>query len=206
MTAAPALNQAITEILIVDDTPGSLDLLNNLLSGAGYVVRAAQDGRMALRSARARPPDLMLLDIRMPHMDGYELCRLLKQDPATRDIPVIFLSALRETVDMVKGFAVGAVDYIAKPFQPDEVLARVKTHVELYQLQTQLEEKVEHRTEQLRHSQSELKASQARLQELTRFLQTVREDERTSIARELHDELGQALTVLRIDLSWLRRK
>ncbi|MGE0080545.1 MAG: response regulator [Thiohalomonadaceae bacterium] len=205
MTDFPVIERAAPEILIVDDTPGSLDLLNDLLAGAGYVVRAAQDGRMALRSARARPPDLILLDIRMPRMDGYELCRLLKQDPTTRDVPIIFLSALRETVDMVKGFAVGAVDYIAKPFQPDEVLARVKTHVELYQLQTRLEEKVDQRTEELRRSQHELRESRARLQELTRFLQSVREDERTSIARELHDELGQALTALRIDLSWLRR-
>lgn len=194
------------EVLVVDDTPASLELLDSLLSRAGYLVRAAQDGRMALRSARARAPDLILLDVRMPGMDGYELCRLLKSDAATRDVPVIFLSALRETSDMVKGFALGAVDYIAKPFQADEVLARVRTHVELYRLQTRLEESVEARTRQLRQSENELRDSQARLRELTGFLQTVREGERTSIARELHDELGQALTALRIDLGWLRRQ
>ncbi|MCK9529865.1 MAG: response regulator [Gammaproteobacteria bacterium] len=205
MTFNQDTNASAPEILIVDDTPGSLELLNDLLTSAGYVVRAAQDGRMALRSARARPPDLILLDIRMPHMDGYELCRLLKEDATTRVVPIIFLSALRETVDMVKGFSLGAVDYIAKPFQPDEVLARVRTHIELFHLQTHLEDEVEKRTEELRRSQQELKESKARLQELTRFLQTVREDERTSIARELHDELGQALTALRIDLSWLRK-
>jgi signal transduction histidine kinase len=205
MTLDPHSRASAAEILIVDDTPGSLELLNELLVSAGYVVRAAQDGRMALRSARARPPDLILLDIRMPHMDGYELCRLLKRDAATRVVPIIFLSALRETVDMVKGFTLGAVDYIAKPFQPDEVLVRVRTHIELFHLQTHLEEEVEKRTEELRHSQQALKESTARLQELTRFLQTVREDERTSIARELHDELGQALTALRIDLTWLRK-
>ncbi len=195
-----------TEVLIVDDTLASLNLLNDLLSAAGYIVRAAQDARMALRSARERPPTLILLDVRMPGMDGYELCRLLRADPGTRDVPIIFLSALRETQDTVKGFALGAVDYIAKPFQPDEVLARVKTHIELYGLQTRLEERVEQRTEQLRRSEAELRLSQARLQEMTRFLQTVREDERTSIARELHDELGQALTALRIDLGWLRKR
>ncbi|WP_374278625.1 response regulator [Azonexus sp.] len=194
------------EVLVVDDTPASLELLDGLLSRAGYVVRAAQDARMALRSARARAPDLILLDVRMPGMDGYELCRRLKADAATRDVPVIFLSALRETGDMVKGFALGAVDYIAKPFQADEVLARVRTHVELYRLQTRLEESVEARTRQLRQSEAELRDSQERLRELTGFLQTVREDERTSIARELHDELGQALTALRIDLGWLRRQ
>lgn len=203
-TAATPLGQA--EILIVDDTVGSLNLLGDLLSGAGYRVRAAQDGRMALRSARARAPELILLDVRMPGMDGYELCRLLKQDPQTRDIPVIFLSALHETGDMVKGFSLGAVDYVAKPFQPEEVLARVRTHIELFRLQTRLEERVDERTEQLRRSECALRHSQERLRELTRFLQDVREGERTSIARELHDELGQALTALRIDLAWLRKK
>lgn len=202
--AALPVEQA--EILIVDDTIGSLNLLGDLLSGAGYTVRAAQDGRMALRSARARPPELILLDVRMPGMDGYELCRLLKRDPRISDIPVIFLSALHETGDMVKGFSLGAVDYVAKPFQPDEVLARVRTHIELYRLQTRLEERVDERTEQLRRSECALLDSQERLRELTRFLQNVREDERTSIARELHDELGQALTALRIDLGWLRKK
>ncbi|THF61005.1 ATP-binding response regulator [Pseudothauera rhizosphaerae] len=203
-STATAAGQA--EILIVDDTIGSLNLLGDLLSGAGYTVRAAQDGRMALRSARARPPELILLDVRMPGMDGYELCRLLKRDAQTRDVPVIFLSALHETGDMVKGFSLGAVDYVAKPFQPDEVLARVRTHIELYRLQTRLEERVDERTEQLRRSECALRVSQERLRELTRFLQDVREDERTSIARELHDELGQALTALRIDLGWLRKK
>ncbi|MDR1854371.1 MAG: response regulator [Azoarcus sp.] len=203
MTATAAATTA--EILIVDDTVGSLNLLADLLSGAGYVVRAAQDGRMALRSARARPPELILLDVRMPGMDGYELCTLLKRDERTRDVPVIFLSALHETGDMVKGFSLGAVDYVGKPFQPDEVLARVRTHIELRRLQTKLEERVEERTVQLRASEAALRQSQARLRELTRFLQEVREGERTSIARELHDELGQALTALRIDLGWLRK-
>lgn len=193
------------EILIVDDTPGSLQLLNDLLTGAGYVVRVASEARMALHSAKARPPELILLDVRMPGMDGYELCQRLKGDAATRDIPVIFLSALRETGDKVRGFTLGAVDYIGKPFQPEEVLARVKTHVELYRLQTRLEEQVELRSGQLRVSARQLRDSRQRLQELTAFLQSVREDERTSIARELHDELGQALTALRIDIGWLRK-
>lgn len=201
----PASAQRPAEILIVDDTPGSLQLLNDLLTGAGYVVRVASEARMALRSARARPPELILLDVRMPGMDGYELCQHLKAEAATRDVPVIFLSALRETGDKVRGFALGAVDYIGKPFQPEEVLARVRTHVQLYRLQTRLEEQVEQRTEQLRVSARQLREKRQRLQELTAFLQSVREDERTSIARELHDELGQALTALRIDVGWLRK-
>ncbi|WP_153130905.1 response regulator [Dechloromonas hortensis] len=194
------------EILVVDDTVASLDLLCDLLTEAGYVVRPAQDGRMALRSAQAKPPELILLDVRMPGMDGYELCQRLKAEPATRDIPIIFLSALRDTGDKVRGFSLGAVDYIAKPFQPEEVLARVHTHIELRRLQTKLEDKVAERTEQLRHSEQELRDSRSRLQELAGFLQTVREEERTAIARELHDELGQALTALRIDLGWLKRQ
>ena len=194
------------EILVVEDTPASLDLLAELLGQAGYKVRPAQDGRMALRSARAQPPDLILLDVRMPGMDGHEVCRRLKTEPATRDIPVIFLSALGDTGDKVLGFELGAVDYIAKPYQPEEVLMRVRTHVELRRLQSRLEERVAERTAQLKASEASLRESETRLQELAGFLQTVREEERGRIARELHDELGQALTALRIDIGWLRTR
>jgi len=194
------------EILVVEDTPASLELLTDLLSAAGHAVRPAQDGRMALRSAAARPPDLILLDIRMPGIDGYEVCRRLKADPRTRDVPVIFLSALRDTGNKVRAFEFGAVDYIAKPYQPDEVLARVRTHLDLHRLQSRLEELVQERTAQFQQADASLRESQAQLQELAGFLQTVREEERAHIARELHDELGQALTALRIDLAWLRGK
>ena len=194
------------EVLIVEDTPASLQLLADLLTQAGYAARRAQNGRMALLSARARPPDLILLDVRMPEMDGYEVCRRLKADPRTADVPVIFLSALRETADKLRGFQLGAVDYIAKPYPAGEVLARVRTHIELHRLQAGLEERVAQRTAEIRAAETELQASQAQLRELAGFLQTVREEERTRIARELHDELGQALTALRIDLGWLRGK
>ena len=199
-------NQLGAEILVVDDTQASLDLLTELLTQSGYAVRPAQDGHMALRSAQARPPELILLDVRMPDIDGYEVCRRLKKHSATQDIPVIFLSALHETHDKIKGFEEGAVDYIAKPYQPEEVLARVRTHIELRRLQSRLEERVAERTAQLFESEKQLRASQAHLQALTAFLQTVREEERMAIARELHDELGQALTALRIDLGWLQTK
>lgn len=192
------------EILVVEDTPYSLDLLSELLTQAGYTVRPAQEGRMALRSAQVRPPDLILLDVRMPGIDGYEVCRRLKSDERTREVPVIFLSALREADDKLKGFQLGAVDYIAKPFQPEEVLARVRTHIELRRLQTNLEGRVAERTAQLLQAQASLRDSQAQLQELASFLQSAVETERSRIARELHDELGQALTALRIDLAWLR--
>jgi signal transduction histidine kinase len=159
-----------------------------------------------LRSARAKPPELILLDVRMPGIDGYEVRRRLKADPGTRDIPVIFLSALREPDEKLRGFELGAVDYIAKPYQPEEVLARVRTHVELRRLQSGLEVRVEERTAQLLEAQASLQESRLQFQELAGFLQTVREEERSCIARELHDELGQALTALRIDLGWLRGK
>lgn len=192
------------EVLIIEDTPASLQLLTDLLTQAGYVARCAQDGKMGLLSARAQPPELILLDVRMPDIDGYEVCRRLKTDPRTHDVPVIFLSALRETEDKVLAFRLGAVDYISKPYQPAEVLARVGTHVELRRLQVGLEERVQERTAQFREAEFKLRESEAQLQELAGFLQTVREEERTRIARELHDELGQALTALRIDLNWIR--
>lgn len=194
------------EVLVVEDTPASLELLSALLTQAGYSARLARDGKMALLSAQAKPPELILLDVRMPGIDGYEVCRRLKADPRTRDVPVIFLSALRETEDKVKAFQLGAVDYVAKPYQPDEVLARVRTHVELRRLQARLEERVQERTAQFRESEQRLRESQSRLRELAGFLESVREEERARIARELHDELGQSLTALRIDLNWLRGK
>ncbi len=129
-------------ILIVDDTPANLRLLAGLLGNAGYQVRPARDGRMALSVAQANPPDLILLDIMMPEMDGYEVCRQLKADERTREIPVIFISALDDVHDKVKSFTLGAVDYVAKPFQAEEVLARVRSHITLYKLQRDLREQV----------------------------------------------------------------
>ena len=125
-------------ILIVDDTLKNLRLLDTLLTNAGYLVRPASDARMGFSTAQKKLPDLILLDVRMPGMDGYEVCEALKADERTRDIPVIFISALNETVDKLKGFAVGGVDYITKPFQEQEVLARVKAHVTIRRQQQQL--------------------------------------------------------------------
>jgi PAS domain S-box-containing protein len=119
------------DILVVDDTAANLKLLTDILTGAGYRTRPASNGELALRSVRARRPGLILLDIRMPGMDGFEVCRRLKADATTRDIPVIFLSALTEIADKAKGFELGAVDYVAKPFEPREVLARIGTHLAL---------------------------------------------------------------------------
>jgi len=127
-----------SEILIVDDTLANLRLLTAMLAEEGYRVRPARNGELALMNAQAAPPDLILLDIRMPDMDGYEVCKQLKANPSTRDIPVIFISALGQTEEKVKAFASGGVDYITKPFQVEEVLARVKTHLAMYALQQEL--------------------------------------------------------------------
>jgi len=127
------------EILVVEDDPASLQLLVSLLEKAGYRVRPATDAALALRSVQARVPDLVLLDVRLPDTDGFEVCRQLKARPETRDVPVIFLSALDDTDSRVKGFEVGAVDFVSKPLQKAELLARVRTHVALRQVQRDLE-------------------------------------------------------------------
>ncbi|OGR66565.1 MAG: hypothetical protein A2X31_04400 [Elusimicrobia bacterium GWB2_63_22] len=118
-------------VLMVDDTPANLELLSVMLKGRGYKVRAAVSGKLALQAARNDPPDLILLDISMPEMDGYEVCAQLKSEERLKDIPIIFLSALTETMDKVKAFGAGGVDYISKPFQFEEVEARVEAHLEL---------------------------------------------------------------------------
>jgi sigma-B regulation protein RsbU (phosphoserine phosphatase) len=127
-------------ILIVDDAPANLRVLSRMLAEQGYQVRPVLDGTLALAAAGAEAPDLILLDVRMPHMNGYEVCEHLKADEQTRDIPVIFISALDEIQDKVQAFAAGGVDYITKPFQLEEVLARVQTHLSLRKLQKQLQD------------------------------------------------------------------
>lgn len=118
-------------ILIIDDTPANLNLLSSILKNHGYYTRPAPNGQFALSAAQGDPPDLILLDVKMPKMDGYEVCKRLKANEQTQAIPIIFISALSEVEDKVKGFTAGGVDYIIKPFQEEEVLARVKTHLAL---------------------------------------------------------------------------
>lgn len=146
-------------ILVVDDTPASLKLLSDLLKAEGYEVRSAISGELAIASAIDNPPDLMLLDILMPDMGGFEVCRRLKANAATRQVPIIFVSALSETDEKVQGFALGAVDFVAKPYQRDELLARVRTHLEIVSLRNHLEELVEERNSELRQSQKRLQTS-----------------------------------------------
>jgi sigma-B regulation protein RsbU (phosphoserine phosphatase) len=126
-------------ILIVDDTPANLRLLSKMLAEHGYQVRPVPSGPLALAAARAEPPDLILLDIRMPGMDGYQVCEQLKAEPETRQVPVIFISALDAIGDKVRAFGAGGVDYVTKPFQVAEVLARVETHLALRRLTRRLQ-------------------------------------------------------------------
>jgi signal transduction histidine kinase len=147
------------DILVVDDTLANLRLLVNLLVERGYKVRPAANGTLALSSARAKPPDLILLDIVMPNLDGYEVCKQLKANEVTREIPVIFISAVNEVLDKVKAFTSGGVDYITKPFQVEEVVARVETHLAIRNLQRSLQEK----NEALSHTLEQLNTTQAQL-------------------------------------------
>jgi putative two-component system response regulator len=167
------------KVLMVDDNPTNLQVLQATLEGRGYRLLAARDGASALAVTTKALPDLILLDIMMPEMDGYEVCRRLKADPATFEIPIIFLSALTLTEDKVKGLELGAVDYITKPFQPEEVIARVNTHLtlrclqqqlsvanaELTELNENLEKKVEVRSQELLRSRDSIIFAMAKMTE-----------------------------------------
>jgi PleD family two-component response regulator len=140
-------------ILVVDDNPDNLRLLAGILDEHQYKIRLAPSGERALATIGKEAPDLILLDIMMPNMDGFEVCRQLKADQGTTGIPIIFISALDEILDKVKAFSMGGVDYITKPFKSQEVLARVKTHLTLRRLQRNLEKK----NEQLRQALDEIR-------------------------------------------------
>lgn len=136
-------------IMIVDDNPNNLQLLGQILQNEGYHLSFSREGKKAIEIINKIKPDLVLLDIVMAGMDGYEVCRRLKQSPGTKDIPIIFLTAKTESEDIVKGFSAGAVDYISKPLKTEELLARVRTQLELKFHRTQLEELVKERTREL---------------------------------------------------------
>ncbi|MAU12737.1 MAG: hypothetical protein CL607_23140 [Anaerolineaceae bacterium] len=147
-------NYGSDTILIVDDEPRNLKLLNDLLQRNGYIVQAARDGHTALAAAENHLPHLILLDINMPEINGFDVCKKLKESESTRDIPVIFISALSRTDDIVEGFRVGGVDYITKPFQFEEVLARITTHLTLVHQRDQLIFQQE-QIEEMRHRDRE---------------------------------------------------
>lgn len=188
----------VPDILVADDTLDSLRLMSNALSDHGYDVRSVTNGTLALASARADPPDLILLDIKMPDLSGYEVCQQLKQDSLTREIPVIFISALHEPFDKVEAFRVGGVDYITKPFQIEEVLVRIQSQLERYfsltqiqNLNNELEKRVQERTAQL----SEInRALQQEIAERQRIEENLRESE--SKFRQLSEHIQEVF--------WLR--
>jgi len=168
-------------ILAVDDNPANLSLLTNLLTEHGYDVRPAISGNLALKSLEASSPDLVLLDVKMPGMDGYEVCRRLKADERSRNVPVIFITALGDTIDKVRAFNLGAVDYITKPFQFEEILARVGVHISLRAMQRHLAEA----NRQLRESHEEL---EWRVKERTAELLAVNERLRAVIIERKRQE------------------
>ena len=152
------MNTEITKqtVLVVDDTPENIQVLNGVLR-FDYKVKAALNGEKALKIAQsASQPDLILLDIMMPDMDGYEVCRKLKSNPVTEKIPIIFVTAMSEVEDETKGLNMGAVDYITKPISPAIVLARVRTHLALYDQTRELEKKVQERTAELKSTRMEI--------------------------------------------------
>jgi two-component system, sensor histidine kinase and response regulator len=175
------VTQKKPRILIVDDSPANIQVLNVILQNE-YEVFFAESGAGALAKARGDRPDLILLDIMMPTMDGYEVCRRLKADAATRDIPVIFVSALSDDEDESKGFESGAVDYVTKPFRMPTIKARIKTHLELRRHQSALERLVKERTDELLQAYERLK-----------ILEQTKSDLLTSVSHELRTPLTSLL-------------
>ena len=150
-------------ILVVDDTPANLEVVAEVLGDAGFEVAIATDGERAIKQAIISQPDLILLDVMMPGIDGFETCSRLKASSLTHDIPVIFMTALADTTDKVRGFNLGAVDYVTKPFQEAELLARVTTQLKLRHLHQTLEQQVEQRTAELQKALQQVQQSQVQL-------------------------------------------
>ncbi|MBN1877987.1 MAG: response regulator [Anaerolineae bacterium] len=218
-------------ILIVDDVPANLNVLHTHLQHVGFKVLVAQDGVQALAIAQRAQPDLILLDVMMPELDGFETCRQLKMQPTTRDIPVIFMTVLSDPNDKIRGFDVGGIDYVTKPVHPSEVLARVNTHLTLRRLQRQLERQNEEWEARARERTLELIAVNAHLQaeverrqeyehekdhlmdvigrqnellrSLTEQLIAQQQATQTYVTHTLHEDIEQALTHLEVQLDTL---
>jgi DNA-binding response OmpR family regulator len=182
-------NDESPQILIVDDSPEILNLLTDILTYHGYRVRAVSSGNIALKSVTEDTPDMILLDVNMPVMDGYEVCNFLKSNENTSKIPVIFISGLDDAADKVRGFNAGGVDYITKPFQLAEVLARIETHLSLRRLQNQSEGQniqLQQEIAERELAEKELREHKAHLEELVA--------ERTSELRNTNAELQKEIS------------
>ena len=187
-------------LLIVDDKPQNLRLISDFLAEQGFELMLSRSGAQALEKVRMEPPDLVLLDLRMPEMDGFEVCRRLKADPDTSDIPVIFMTAVDDTAHKVEGFALGAVDYITKPIQREELLARIRHHLQLHRLQLELSAK----SEDLARKNEELEAYgrtiahslKTPLATATRFLEILHKFKADNLSQEQRHLVAQALSAL----------
>lgn len=184
------MNQTGT-ILIVDDNPANLGVLSDALDQAGFEVWVAKSGKVALERVKYALPNLILLDVMMPEIDGFETCRQLQANPATKHIPIIFMTALSDTANKVEGFGLGAVDYITKPFQQEEVMARVKLHLKLHELTEKLAEKnalLEQKVAEVSQAYEDLQQMQIKLiqsERLSSLGQIV-----TGIAHEIHNPVN----------------
>jgi len=196
-------------ILIVDDTPVNIKVIVDFLQSYGFGIRITRSGENAVKRVQYDKPDIILLDVLMPGMDGFETCRRVKEIEATKDIPIIFMTSLTSIEDKVKGFEVGAVDYVTKPLHQEEVLARIKMHLR----QRELAQNLQAKNRQLEISSQVEKGrlfeavtqQREQLRTLNTRLTEVQEAERKELARELHDEMGQALTAIRINLTAMEK-
>lgn len=205
-----AIDYTQYNILLVDDTPHNLDILVEFLQEYGFGLRIARSGESALQRINYDAPDIVLLDVLLPGIDGFETCRQLKADPNTADIPIIFMTSLANAEDKVRGFEVGAVDYVTKPLQQAEVLARIVTHLRQREYTQNLQAENQQLSQSGRVERKRLLEAVAQqrtqLRTLASKLTEVQEYERQRLSRELHDEMGQALTAIRMNLSAIEKE
>ena len=187
-------NQLKSTILIVDDDLVAIEMLKGILDDEGYRTLVATTGETAIAICQQTAPDLILLDVLMPDLNGFETCRRLKTQETTREIPVIFMTALTATDDKVEGFKVGGVDYVTKPLAIDEVLARIETHVLIRNIHKLLESQ----NHMLHQEVADRKQKEAHIRTLSRALIRAQENERRRISFELHDQIAQDLAMLKI--------